>query len=352
LTQASAFATNQDQDLIRQSDRLNTRLRELQNGPLGGIGTLLTQNLGRPARQAALDVDGAAIAADRFKTSLDGLNAKLQQSQNQIALRSSIRDLGTVVKNNPLGTSLDTGLGKAGLQGDAVRTQLLSIIQLTLQVASGLNAVDQGKFLRSKRAEILQVATDLGVPLKAVQALLTSFGIVDRTKVAPKVDNQEFDKGLTHAKTSLEKFLNGDYQVKIKTALTGTKALNHLLLGPITPADGTTVPGPRFPYGDRVPALLSPGEEVISNRHGQADRHRELLKQINSNRMAYGSTVQRAPGNSSYATAPDIDYDRLATAMSAVRPMYGDVHVSGDPTAFRQTLENDKRMSSLDGVRR
>jgi hypothetical protein len=34
------------------------------------------------------------------------------------------------------------------------------------------------------------------------------------------------------------------------------------------------VPGPRTPYGDKVLAHLAPGEEVISNRHGQADRFR------------------------------------------------------------------------------
>lgn len=56
-------------------------------------------------------------------------------------------------------------------------------------------------------------------------------------------------------------------------------------------ADGGTILGPRQPYGDKVPYLLAPGEEVISNRHGQADRHRGLLKQINSNRMAGGGTA-------------------------------------------------------------
>jgi hypothetical protein len=65
-------------------------------------------------------------------------------------------------------------------------------------------------------------------------------------------------------------------------------------LGPrITPADGATVPGPRYPYGDKIPALLAPGEEVISNRYGQADRHRALLKDINANRLADGGTADR-----------------------------------------------------------
>lgn len=39
-------------------------------------------------------------------------------------------------------------------------------------------------------------------------------------------------------------------------------------------ADGMTVPGPRTPYGDKMLIAAAPGEEVISNRHGQADRFR------------------------------------------------------------------------------
>ena len=56
-------------------------------------------------------------------------------------------------------------------------------------------------------------------------------------------------------------------------------------------ADGSTVQGSRYPYGDKVLTYLAPGEEVISNRYGQADRHRALLKAINGNRYAAGGTV-------------------------------------------------------------
>lgn len=39
-------------------------------------------------------------------------------------------------------------------------------------------------------------------------------------------------------------------------------------------AAGWTVTGQRDPYGDKVLAYLAPGEEVITNRHGEADRFR------------------------------------------------------------------------------
>lgn len=69
-------------------------------------------------------------------------------------------------------------------------------------------------------------------------------------------------------------------------------------------ADGGTVPRSGRPYDDRHPYMLADGEEVISNRHGQADRHRSLLKAINSGRKADGGTAGRYIKNydGSYAT--------------------------------------------------
>ncbi|MDF1603403.1 hypothetical protein [Nocardioides sp. YIM 152315] len=60
-------------------------------------------------------------------------------------------------------------------------------------------------------------------------------------------------------------------------------------------ADGATVPKTGLPYADRHLYLLADGEEVISNRYGQADRHRSLLKAINAGRMADGGTAGIAP---------------------------------------------------------
>lgn len=56
-------------------------------------------------------------------------------------------------------------------------------------------------------------------------------------------------------------------------------------------ADGGTVPKTGLGYADRHLYLLADGEEVISNRYGQADRNRPLLKAINANRLADGGTA-------------------------------------------------------------
>lgn len=39
-------------------------------------------------------------------------------------------------------------------------------------------------------------------------------------------------------------------------------------------ADGLTIPGQRNPYGDKVLIWAAPGEQLITNRHGEADRFR------------------------------------------------------------------------------
>lgn len=57
-------------------------------------------------------------------------------------------------------------------------------------------------------------------------------------------------------------------------------------------ASGGTVPDDGGGYRDYLPAVLAPREEVISNRYGQADRWRPLLKAINANRLADGGTVK------------------------------------------------------------
>ena len=65
-------------------------------------------------------------------------------------------------------------------------------------------------------------------------------------------------------------------------------------------ADGGTIGGLRYPYGDKVWRRLAPGEEVISNRHGQADMNRSALKAANRGArlavvgMAVGGTVMPA----------------------------------------------------------
>ena len=64
-------------------------------------------------------------------------------------------------------------------------------------------------------------------------------------------------------------------------------------------ADGGEIMGPRYPYGDKILMLGAPGEEVISNRYGQADRFRADRAAGRIPAYADGGTVGIFP---SYAT--------------------------------------------------
>jgi hypothetical protein len=61
-------------------------------------------------------------------------------------------------------------------------------------------------------------------------------------------------------------------------------------------ADGGEVLGQRFPYGDKVLVALAPGEEVITNRNGQADRFRRDRELGLIPAYAQGGTIGDYPG--------------------------------------------------------
>lgn len=122
-------------------------------------------------------------------------------------------------------------------------------------------------------------------------------------------------------------------------------------------ADGSTVPKDGGSYGDRYPYLLAPGEEVISNRYGQADRFRPLLKAINAGRgLAGGGTVTSFVASTRPAPAMGVSPDlgaALASVATATRPLYGDVYVQPhDYNEFLRQQRADMARASTGGLRR
>lgn len=62
--------------------------------------------------------------------------------------------------------------------------------------------------------------------------------------------------------------------------------------GRVDRADGGTVPGQRMPYGDKVLIHAAPGEEIITNRNGEADRFRADRASGRIPAYANGGTVR------------------------------------------------------------
>jgi hypothetical protein len=89
-------------------------------------------------------------------------------------------------------------------------------------------------------------------------------------------------------------------------------------------ADGGTIDGARYPYGDKVLSWLAPGEEVISNRYGQADRFRADRASGRIPAYADGGTITRRP----IAQRLRIDFGR-AEVHGTVGTPFGNVDLGG-----------------------
>ncbi len=144
------------------------------------------------------------------------------------------------------------------------------------------------------------------------------------------------------------------------------------MLGPAqTPADGGTilsrayggtVPGSAYPYGDSVLTYLAPGEEVVTNRHGEADMNRAALKAANAGaklgivRYAGGGTVTRltpAAGGPGAPQGGSADLAAMAALVAAARPHVGQMTVMPhNYNEFRRQQNQHHRMASTDGVQR
>ena len=130
-------------------------------------------------------------------------------------------------------------------------------------------------------------------------------------------------------------------------------------IGPDTTAyaDGGTVSGPRHPYGDKVLSMLAPGEEVITNRHGEADRFRADRAAGRIPAYADGGTVaalNRLSAQRATSTSIGIDYGRLAAhlapQLAQLRPLYGPVHYAGSYDQFMRMANADAQRASLNGM--
>jgi hypothetical protein len=152
---------------------------------------------------------------------------------------------------------------------------------------------------RNARKNFIDTAVAMGVPRQAARDLARALlDIPKDTKPKIHVD----DANSLEVITGVDRALAGlrDKTIHITTVhVNGHSASIVEPHASIPQASGGTIPGPRTPYRDKVLTYLAPGEEVISNRNGQADRNRPLLKRINAGRFADGGSISvypRTPG--------------------------------------------------------
>lgn len=161
--------------------------------------------------------------------------------------------------------------------------------QLSLDAAHGKIPVLTSDFARYAHqlhltpAEVKTTIKALGVDSTRLdlQGVLKQMSDLDKKSARPRisVDNSQALAALAQIDKAFHIF--GSYIPGLSLPGIGTGS-----------ADGGTVPKTGMPYADRHPYMLADGEEVISNRFGQADRNRGLLKAINAGYLADGGTAK------------------------------------------------------------
>lgn len=411
----SALISGTNDDLLTQTHELDAAQQDLVNGHQG-IAHLLTQGLGRSMRQTASDIDGAADALTGFLEQLDTFEGRLNKEQAALNLRNSLRDLRKTLVENPLGNKLATGLTtKAGVQGDAVRQALLNTIKDAQVVLSRFQGDRFVRGVRQARSNILGIAEAFHVPRVEVDRMLEQFGIIDKTKIEPKVNGKTPEEGVKRVRTLFDELTHGKHAITVDAdtviarrqardlrryvrELTGLdvkvsadtrpakKQINalagyvkNLLAGDFAALSlvGTSATGGLYQshaQGDiangHMPELAGPGLTRIwrePETRGEAyipladDFRRPRAVDIwEKTGVALGVQFQRyanggitAGGGGQQVRLSAGDIDRLASAMLNARPMYGDVLMQPhNYSQFQREMAADRSRASRDSIPR
>ena len=266
--------------------------------------------------------DLTAAGARQAGQSTAEFTRDVQKMSNVLSGRAGLRDYQAAIDDFTTsllqnGHTLDVHTAK----GRANQAALDNIANTALRLAPTLSAVDRVPFMARARRQFIAAAQAAGMGEKAARRLANSVLGLNNVKGTAKVLVGGVPQAMSQVRAFRALVLDA---TRPRTA--SITVQRHVVggIGPLlTPADGTTVPGPRYPYYDRVPALLAPGEEVISNRYGQADRHRDLLKAINENRLANGGTArhrhhgQHATHHSGVPAHVSVELERLRKAVAS-----------------------------------
>ncbi|ROR91775.1 hypothetical protein [Nocardioides aurantiacus] len=189
---------------------------------------------------------------------------------------------------------------------------------------------------------------------RQVDAVIASARLLDRQNPRPRLSVlDQASRAIFGVRAELNS-LNGRVAtstIRINTLRTTTFSVGGMRAS----ADGGSVPKTGMPYADRHHYLLADGEEVISNRYGQADRHRDLLKAINANRLADGGTALDAVkssiasanrggayyGSGSSSSAPSLSGLRISGQLMTP---FGPADIEG---MIVDAIADDREMTSM-----
>jgi hypothetical protein len=261
--------TGKTGDLEDKSAAAAKELAGLADGSIQAFNPVHTlasaiQDTTEAAQQEAQALQAATDAMEAHRSeALKGVNAALDY-------QAAIDDANKALKDNGKNADATTEKGRANLK---------SLYALASAWNAQSNAAKNAKgSLEDARHNFIDTAEQMGVTAdKAHQLANKLFEIPPKRKTQIELDGA--DEAISKVKT-LADLRNALHSKDITIALHYQTIGNRgptgggPLPGGQPQADGGTVGGARHPYGDKVLSMLAPGEEVISNRHGQADRFR------------------------------------------------------------------------------
>ena len=237
----------------------------------------------------------AALSAEDFRQAVAEALGMLDKRSALRAAREAIRAFNQELEDAP-------GKLRPGTAAwDAAEASLDDIARSSLTAAEHLQGMGRVDFLDKQRDQFIAAARAMDIPIGRAKRMADAFGLLDKTHAKPTVDaddtkaNRKLDAALRALRgwdgSSGEATVDGNAGPLFGVIDSARRALQSIdgyvatttirtiqqTVRDIVPggnADGGTIGGPRHPYGDKVLSWLAPGEEIISNRHGQADRFR------------------------------------------------------------------------------
>lgn len=274
---------NPQMGLTQATDNWTTSLRTL-NDDLAANRTLVGKSDSAIKNRAAVqerivDLTDKLVAQARAGAGSTTLAKTLRQES--IALLDQAESLGVNRRE------LRRFLTDQGLSGKVIQQVMRTVRK---QATDTRNAV-QNAYGSLPPTVQTQIKTK-GVPTTEAQIdrLVKKYHLTEEQREALVTLKDEASSKAGYIKRLIDSINSKEVTVRVNVQRS-VSAIQNAIKGPFGSADGSTVPKTGLPYADRHLYLLADGEEVISNRNGQADRHRGLLKAINSNKLADGGTT-------------------------------------------------------------
>ncbi|WP_431279886.1 hypothetical protein [Leifsonia poae] len=220
--------------------------------------------------------DAAAESTDSFAKELAGLGqVNLDASQANIQYQQSLADAEAQVKANGRSLDVTTEAGRKNMS--ALNDIASSAIKVTSANAqAGASSADLTTQMAASRQAFINAAIAAGATADQANKLADQYGLIPAN-----VNTAFHTSGLDEAVKKVQDLQNWIDNLHGKTVTIAARARAGVAGGPLQAfADGGTVQGAGGPKSDKVPALLSPGEEVLSNPYAGA--WRPVVKLMNS----------------------------------------------------------------------